>query len=104
MQASARKRRPTAGERLRTRRLSLGLTLRDVHEFSVKLSRKLQNSKFALPASRLHDFETKRTVPGVHRMYVLAKIYACDLRELLAWYGIPRIQCRTARGRGSGEP
>ena len=87
---SARKRRPTAGERLRSRRLSLGLTLRDVQQFSVTLSRKLQNSKFALPASRLHDFETKDTVPGVHRMYVLAKAYACEVRELLAWYGIPR--------------
>jgi transcriptional regulator with XRE-family HTH domain len=88
--ASARKRRHTAGERLRSRRLSLGLTLRDVQRFSIQLSRRLHNSKFALPASRLHDFETKDTVPGVHRMYVLAKIYACNLRELLAWYGIPQ--------------
>jgi transcriptional regulator with XRE-family HTH domain len=88
--ASARKRHPTAGERLRSLRLSLGLTLRDVQWFSLELSRKLRNAKFALPASRLHDFETKDTVPGVHRMYVLAKIYACEIRDLLAWYGVPR--------------
>lgn len=78
------------GERLRTRRLSLGLTLRDVQRLSLALSRKLGSSKFAMPASRLHDFETKDTVPGMHRMYALAKIYACKLRKLLAWYGIPR--------------
>ena len=90
LRTSARKRRPTAGERLRSRRVALGLTLRDVQRFSLALSRKLGNSKFELPASRLHDFETKKTVPSVHRMYVLAKVYACELRELLAWYGVPR--------------
>jgi transcriptional regulator with XRE-family HTH domain len=84
------KARNNPGERLRSLRLAVGLTLRDVHRESLVLARKLRNSQFIIPASRLHDFETKNKVPGVHKLYTLARIYQCGLNELLRWYGIPR--------------
>ena len=81
--------RSTPGERLRATRWALGLTLRDVHTESMKLARTLRNRRFILPASRLHDFEVKNTIPSIHRLYTLAHVYGCDVRELLGWYGVP---------------
>ena len=84
------KRPNSPGECLRATRWALGLTLRDVHILSLKLARKHRNKRFILPASRLHDIETKDIVPGVHRLYTLAHVYGCDIRTLMGWYGIPR--------------
>ena len=84
------KRRSSAGDRLRATRWALGLTLCDVQMASVKLARSLRNRRFILPASRLHDFEVKNTIPSLHRLYTLAQVYDCDVRELLGWYGVPR--------------
>jgi hypothetical protein len=55
----------------------------------MKLARKHRNRRFILPASRLHEFEVKNTVPGLHRLYTLAHVYGYDVRELLGWYGVP---------------
>lgn len=82
-------RRPGPGERLRALRLVLGFSMRDVHQASVALSKRLRNSEFLLPASRLHEFETRNVVPSIHRLYTLATIYEYEITELLGWYGIP---------------
>ena len=84
------KRQSSPGERLRATRLALGLTLRDVHTASIKLARRLRNKKFILPASRLHDFEVKNTIPSLHRLYTLAYVCGREVTELLGWYGVPR--------------
>ena len=81
--------RPTPGERLRARRLVLGLTLRDVHEASIALAEKHGNREFTLPASRLHEFEVKGIVPSIFRLYTLSWVYGRKIGELLRWYGIP---------------
>lgn len=78
------------GRRLRLIRWSLGFSLRDVHNASLKLARKLRNRRFILPGSRLHDIELKKTVPGIHRLYTLAHVYDLDMREIMKWYGVPR--------------
>jgi hypothetical protein len=80
---------PKPGQHLRARRLSLGLTLRDVHKASLSLARELRKPAFVLPPSRLHEIETKKMTPSVHRLYTLARVYRCRLNELLSWYGIP---------------
>lgn len=85
------KHRCTAGERLRTRRLALRLTLREVHGASVVLATKLRNREFILPASRLHEFEVKGVVPSIYRLYTLSWIYGCKIGELMRWYGIPSV-------------
>jgi len=52
--SSMPKRRSTSpGDHLRTTRLALGITLRDVHRASMKLARRLRNQRFILPARRL---------------------------------------------------
>src|ERR1700674_5345210 len=81
---------PKPGQHLRARRLSLNLTLRDVHRASVRLARELRNPAFVVPPSRSHDIEKKTIIPSIHRLYTLARVYKCRLDELLSLYGIPR--------------
>jgi transcriptional regulator with XRE-family HTH domain len=85
----APKHSPKPGQHLRARRLSLDLTLRDVHTASLSLARELRNPAFVIPPSRLHEIETKKITPSIHRLYTLARVYECRLNELLWLYGIP---------------
>ena len=79
----------SAGERLRARRLQLGLSLRDVHRASTRVAKELRNLSFSLPVSRLHFYETSESIPSAYRLYTLARLYGCKLSEILGWYGIP---------------
>ncbi len=77
-----------AGLNLRGVRERLGLTMREVESASIRIAERHGNDEFALCPSRLSDIETKGLVPSVFRLYSLSIIYRCDLREILAWYGI----------------
>lgn len=76
------------GQLLRALREQLGLTMRDVEIGSAVLAAKHGNDDFSVPLSRLSDIETKGIVPSIFRLYSLAVIYRCDLREILSWYGV----------------
>ena len=78
----------TAGQRLRTIRENLDLTLRDVESASYRIAAKYDNPEFGLPLSRLSDIETKGIVASVYRLYSLAVIYRLDFNEMLSWFGI----------------
>jgi len=78
------------GQRLWALRFVHGLSLRDVHLASVKLSKRLRNSEFMLPASRLHEFETRNVIPSIHRLYTLASIYGYEVTEFLAGMASPK--------------
>lgn len=92
----------TVGERLRLRRLELGISLRDVCEASLLIASRLQNEEFALSRSRLSEIETRDTLPNAFRLYSLAEIYEMDLLELLSWYGIDCAGHHRARAARSG--
>lgn len=76
------------GQHLRTVRDLLGLTMRDVETASSAIAAKHGNDDFSIPLSRLSDIETKGIVPSIFRLYSLAVIYRCDLKDILSWYGI----------------
>jgi hypothetical protein len=78
----------SAGLNLRGVRERLGLTMREVESASVRIAERHRNDEFEICPSRLSDIETKGLVPSVFRLYSLSVIYRCDLREILAWYGI----------------
>lgn len=78
----------SSGARLRTLRETLGFTLRDVENSSIRIAKKYGNEDYEVPLARLFDFETKDVVPSVFRMYSLAAIYRMDFQELLSWFGI----------------
>jgi hypothetical protein len=82
----------TAGLNLRGVRERLGLTMREVESASFRIAERHGNDEFAVCPSRLSDIETKGLVPSVFRLYSLSIIYRCDLREILAWYGIDLSQ------------
>ncbi|MBV9182374.1 MAG: hypothetical protein JO356_13775 [Acidobacteria bacterium] len=84
------KRQMKPGERLAERRFALGLTFRQVHQESIRLAKRMGNRRYMIPASRLHDFETKNVVPSIYRCYTLAWVYNCKIRDLFEIYGIPR--------------
>jgi transcriptional regulator with XRE-family HTH domain len=77
-----------AGSSLRTVRERLGLTMREVESASARIADRHGNDEFSVSPSRLSDIETKGLVPSIFRLYSLAIIYHCDVREVLSWYGI----------------
>lgn len=80
----------TAGRQLQLVRQSMGLTLRDVYRASARLARRLNDDRFVIPISRLHDIESKSATPNIYRLYALAHVYEFDLRDLLVLYGVPQ--------------
>src|SRR5256886_3679881 len=77
-----------AGNNLRASRERLGITRRDVKSASMRLAAGQGKDEFALNPGGLSDIETKGLVPSVYRLYTLAIVYRCDLREILSWYGV----------------
>lgn len=77
-----------AGLNLRALRERLGLTMRGVETASARIAERHGNEEFAVSPSRLSDIETKGLVPSIFRLYSLAVIYRCDVREVLSWYGV----------------
>ncbi|MGH9545881.1 MAG: hypothetical protein ACRD23_11770 [Terriglobales bacterium] len=73
---------------LRGVRERLGLTMREVESASLRIAERHGNDEFSVCPSRLSDIETKGLVPSIFRLYSFSMIYRCDLREILAWYGI----------------
>jgi transcriptional regulator with XRE-family HTH domain len=78
----------SAGLNLRSLREKLGLTMHDVETGSERIARRHNNEKYLIPTSRVSDFETKGTIPNIHRLYSLAVMYRREFREFLGWYGV----------------
>jgi hypothetical protein len=78
----------TASSALRNLREKMGLTTRDVEAASAALARKRGSRRYAIPISRLCDFETRGTIPNIYRLYTLSLIYRVELQHLLRLYGI----------------
>lgn len=78
----------SGGQNLRALREQLGLTMRDVENASILIAERRGNDEYAVPPSRLCDFETKGVVPNIFRLYSLSIIYRRDFRELLGWFGV----------------
>jgi len=83
------------GQRLRSLREQLGLTIREVEAASIRLSQKYGNQEFVLSLSRLSDIETKGVLPSIYRLYSFSIIYRRDIKEILSWYGIDLAQWTT---------
>jgi len=76
------------GSDLRRLREDMGLTTRDVEAASTALVRKYQNHKYAVPISRLCEFETRGMIPSIYRLHSLSVIYRQDFDQLLRLYGV----------------
>ncbi len=76
------------GERLRSLRESLGLTLTEVERLTRELANHRGNPRLAIPKSRLSETETMARTPSVHTLFALSVVYRCGMRKLLAIYGL----------------
>src|SRR5438128_12632648 len=84
----------TPGDRLRALREQRGLTLRDVHRFSLELARRFGHTAFVIPPSRLDEFEKTNIVPSIHRVCTVARVYRCTLPKILKLYALhPQLSC-----------
>jgi transcriptional regulator with XRE-family HTH domain len=77
-----------AGQKLKSVRERLGLTVREVEEYSNRIAEVHQSEEYTIALSRLSDIENKRTVPSLYRLYSLCAIYRIDFSEALGWYGV----------------
>jgi len=73
----------SAGERLKEIRTRLGITTRDVADFSQKIADEEENQEYYISNAWLTQIENTDSVPGIHKLYTLSIIYHLGLAELL---------------------
>jgi transcriptional regulator with XRE-family HTH domain len=86
-----------AGEQLREFRNRLGVTTREVEEFSRTIAEDRQNEEFYISNAWLTQLENKNSIPSIYKLYSLSVIYRARFQDLLKVFGIdlndtPRYQ------------
>lgn len=76
------------GEQLRELRNRLGISLREVEEFSRLIAEDRQNEEYFISNPWLTQLENKGSVPSIYKLYTLAVIYRTKFEDLLAIFGI----------------
>ncbi|MGA3292667.1 MAG: helix-turn-helix transcriptional regulator [Candidatus Acidiferrales bacterium] len=76
------------GEQLRELRNRLGITTREVEEFSRAIAEDRQNEEFYISNAWLTQLENKNSVPSIYKLYSLSVIYRTKFHELLTVFGI----------------
>ncbi len=86
-----------AGEQLRELRNRLGVTTREVEEFSRSIAEDRKNEEFYISNAWLTQLENKNSIPSIYKLYSLSVIYRARFTDLLKVFGIdlndtPRYQ------------
>ena len=77
-----------AGEHLRELRNRLGVTTREVEEFSRVIADDCQNEEFYISNAWLTQLENKHSVPSIFKLYSLSVIYRIRFNDLLGLFGV----------------
>lgn len=77
-----------AGSSLRRIRERLGLTLRDVEESTLEISRAENNDEYHVSVARLNQIENDGSLPSIYKLYSLAVVLNLGPEEILDLYGI----------------
>src|ERR1700691_5154345 len=85
------------GEQLREIRNRLGVTTREVEEFSRTIAEDRLNEEFYISNAWLTQLENKNSVPSIYKLYSMSVIYRTKFNDLLTVFGIdvnstPRYQ------------
>ena len=75
-------------EQLKELRLRLGITTRDVAEFSQKIAETEGNPEFQISNAWLTQIENSDSVPSIFKLYSLGAIYRMKFTDLLFLYGL----------------
>jgi transcriptional regulator with XRE-family HTH domain len=76
------------GDQLRELRNRLGVTTREVEEFSRTIAEDQQNEEFYISNAWLTQLENKSSIPSIYKLYSLSVIYRARFNELLDVFGI----------------
>jgi transcriptional regulator with XRE-family HTH domain len=85
----ARKPSPSAGERLKELRVSLGLTTRDVQEKSQQIAEDRRSREYHIPHAWVTDIENGKFTPSIYKFHTFSAIYNRRITELVSCYGLP---------------
>lgn len=77
-----------AGEQLRELRNRLGITTREVEEYSRVIAEDRQNEEFYISNAWLTHLENKNSIPSIYKLYSLSVIYRIKFNDLLILFGI----------------
>lgn len=76
------------GEQLRELRNRLGVSTREVEDFSRAIADDCQNEEFYISNAWLSQLENKSSMPSVFKLYSLSVIYRIKFADLLAMFGV----------------
>jgi transcriptional regulator with XRE-family HTH domain len=76
------------GEQLRELRNRLGVTTREVEEFSRTIAEDRHNEEFYISNAWLTQLENKASIPSIYKLYSLSVIYRTRFQDLLEIFGI----------------
>ena len=76
------------GDHLRELRNRLGVTTREVEEFTRMIAEDRQNEEFYISNAWLTQLENKNSTPSIFKLYSLSVIYRTRFNDLLAVFGI----------------
>ncbi len=76
----------TPGDYLRSKRVKLALTTRDVDAYSRQIAVERGNEDYIVSHARLVQIENGDSTPSVYKLYSLSVIYSCSIMNLLSLY------------------
>jgi transcriptional regulator with XRE-family HTH domain len=76
------------GEQLKELRSRLGITTREVEEYSRMIAEDRQNEEFYISNAWLTQLENKNSIPSIYKLYSLSVIYRTKFNDLLTVFGI----------------
>jgi transcriptional regulator with XRE-family HTH domain len=77
-----------AGQKIKEIRSHLGISMREVEEYSRQIARAEGNQKFCISCAWLSEIETTGSVPSVQKLFSLSAIYRHGFVEFLHLFGI----------------
>ena len=75
-------------QQLKDIRNRLGITTRDVAEFSQKIAQTEDNTEFHISNAWLTQIENSDSVPSIFKLYSLSSIYRIKFSDILLLYGV----------------
>jgi transcriptional regulator with XRE-family HTH domain len=75
-------------EQLKDLRNRLGVSTREVEEFSRVIAEDRQNEEFSISNAWLTQLENKSSIPSIYKLYSLSVIYRTKFNDLLKIFGI----------------
>ena len=85
----AKKPSPSAGERLKALRESLGLTTRDVEAKSQQIAEDRRSREYHISHAWVTDIENGKFTPSIYKFHAFSAIYNRRITELVSYYGLP---------------